>query len=163
MDYTLDTIKSEDGKNRVRVEVDNDARMFDWFNGEFVEWRDLDRWFAKTFPSPEYARETIESGGVARENAGAFWSEGPENRDGKVFLLYKSRQEAKEYGPGHYETARLVMDGEVYGLIYERKCECCGQWESTDSCWGFLGHAYALKTAADWIATPQEHTGTAKA
>ncbi len=35
-------------------------------------------------------------------------------------------------------------EGECYGIVIERECPECGEWEATDeSCWGFIGWDYA--------------------
>ena len=38
---------------------------------------------------------------------------------------------------------RIDREG-VYGLVAERKCPACGQWETVDSVWGFVGDDWEM-------------------
>lgn len=46
------------------------------------------------------------------------------------------------------EIDRINREG-VYGIIGEYKCHCCGNWQTADSVWGFVGDDW--KEAEDEI------------
>lgn len=54
-------------------------------------------------------------------------------------------EEEKEY------EEMLARDG-VWGCVVEEKCDHCGVWSDTDSCWGFDTHDSAEEFGKDMIA-----------
>ena len=47
--------------------------------------------------------------------------------------------------------------GEVYGYIVERSTTDAGGWEEVDSCWGHIGHTWAVEAATDALTEAVQH------
>ena len=53
---------------------------------------------------------------------------------------------------GELKELQQWLDGDVWGYIIEKKCEGCGSWEQTDSCWNFYGEEYVKEEGESALA-----------
>ena len=148
---TLETFYKNDedeetATSRIRLVPDYDADVESMgIEGtvKFVENRRIQDFYdSLNYQGAEYNEEIILSDGFVFDGA-LYWGDGPDVREGKYFLGYKTRKEAKEYHKMDYASILEYNDG-VYGFIYETKCDCCSQWEVKDSIW--------------WITSPKQET-----
>lgn len=139
---TLETFYKNDedeetATSRIRLVPDYDADVESMgIEGtvKFVENRRIQDFYdSLNYQGAEYNEEIILSDGFVFDGA-LYWGDGPDVREGKYFLGYNTRKEAKEYHKGDYASILEYNDG-VYGFIYETKCNCCSQWEVKDSIW----------------------------
>ena len=143
MDETLETFYKDDedeemATSRIRLVPDYYADVESMgIEGtvKFVENRRIQDFYdSLNNQEAEYNEEIILSDGFVFDGS-LYWGDGPDVREGKYFLGYKTRKEAKEYHKFDYKGILEFIDG-VYGLIYETKCDCCSQWDVKDSIWG---------------------------
>ena len=148
---TLETFYKNDedeetATSRIRLVPDYDADVESMgIEGtvKFVENRRIQDFYdSLNYQGAEYNEEIILSDGFVFDGA-LYWGDGPDVREGKYFLGYKTRKEANEYHKMDYANILKYNDG-VYGFIYETKCDCCSQWEVKDSIW--------------WITSPKQET-----
>lgn len=61
----------------------------------------------------------------------------------KEYDSYDYIERAENYIQGELNEYNMYLEGDVWGIILEGKCECCESWVTIDSCWDIYGYDYA--------------------